>query len=435
MKHLPRTQIIFCAFLLGILTISRAQESPQQGYIIKSDGTKEIGWIYKVNGDARFNSVHFASRSFKKKIRYTFDEVTEYGIGDFEKYVSVLNFPESITPEIDSSFLQVLSAGKLSLLQGKGPRFILLDSTNILHPLRNVELGVRDVRGLDKEIYEEERRVNTGIMVQLMSNCLPLAIEISNGDNQFEQNGRLLADIVRDYNECQASPNIDYLSKRKKFAFAAHAGIGLSMNKPWFQRSGKFIPVEGGPYANNYNYEYSPSISLSYGAEFWLPFVYDQVSIIFQSSYTKYSFGGSYYGPVYKGSVDSVSSYLDLEYKALDISLGLKQSILPMSRFAPYVLFGGIFRQNMELNSDFHSVRFNTNKPTISNQRLSVVNKTGLFWGLGTTLPLDKKLPFRMSLEYKGSITGIPYRQSSVQIFTENFREHGVYLVVSSKPF
>lgn len=424
--------LIFC---LAFPTKSFGQESPKEGYIIKNNGERLEGWLFKTNGDEKYRSVTFSKEGYSKRTTFYFDQIKEYGIGDRVKFLSAANFPEASNPYIDSTFLMVLVSGKLSLLQGIGPLFILMDSTNRLVPLSNAELEQQDVKGFTTAVYQEERRINTGVMVQLMQDCLPVAMKISNGEYQFEQNSKMLADIVLDYNQCQNSEHVNYLAKRKKIAFAVQVASGVNRYKPWYRDEREIVAVEDGPYISRYPYEYTQNLVLSAGGEIWFPSILDELSIQFRVATAEYSYGGSYYGPVFSGSDDSVSSFLDIDYRTLDLSIGLRYSFLPSSRVAPYIIFGGILRQHDTRTYEFHTVRFDTDKPEIVNDSRSAPDENGIYYGIGATIPTPRSLPIRLSVEYKAQTTSIPTTGEKAPLSAQSLREHGLHLVLSSRPF
>lgn len=428
----PLLLLLFC---IAFSAESYGQESPKQGYIIKNNGERLEGWLFKINGDTKYQAITFSTKGYSNKTTYSFDEIREYGIGDRVKFLSAASFPETSNPSIDSSFLMVLVSGKLSLLQGIGPIFILMDSTRKLIPLSNVQLEQQDVEGFTTAVYQEERKVNTGIMVQLMQDCLPVAMKISNGGYQFEQNSKMLTDIVLDYNQCQNSEPINYLAKRKKIAFAIHLGAGVNIYKPWYRDEREMVAVEDGPYIADYPYEFKQALVLSAGGDIWFPAILDELSLQFRFSTAEYSYGGSYYGPVFDGADDSVSSFLDMDYRTLDLALGIKYSFLPSSRLAPYFMIGGILRQHETRTYEFHSVRFDIDKPEIVNESLTAPNENGVYYGIGATFPIPKSLPFRLSIEYRGQMTNIPSTRGKTPLSAQNLREHGLLLVLSSRPF
>lgn len=427
--------LLFILYCIAFPVKGFGQESPKQGYIIKNDGERLEGWLFKTNGDTKYRSVTFSSKAYSTKTTYTFDELREYGIEDRVRFLSAANFENTSQPSIDSTFLMVLASGKLSLLQGVGPVFILMDSTRNLVPLRNAQLEQQDVEGLTTAVFQEERKVNTGIMVQLMEDCLPVAMKVSNGEYQFEQNAKMLADIVLDYNQCQGSESINYLAKRKKIAFAIHLGAGVNIYKPWYRDEKEIVAVVDGPYIADYPYEFKQALAMSAGGDIWFPAILDELSLQFRFSTAEYSYGGSYYGPVFDGADDSVSSFLDLDYRTLDLALGIKYSFLPSTRLAPYFMIGGILRQHETRTYEFHSVRFDTDKPEIVNESLTAPNENGVYYGVGAIFPIPKSLPFRLSIEYRGQMTNIPSTRGKTPLSAQSLREHGLLLVLSSRPF
>ncbi|PSK80594.1 outer membrane beta-barrel protein [Prolixibacter denitrificans] len=345
---------ILSLFVFGLtMTRGMAQSDFRSGYIINQQNDTVWGKV-----DYRQDSKRYQQCRFKKEdqiAEYSPQQIKGYGFSNDEAYSSVV---------IDSSFVEILVEGKLSLYR-QGPKFYVQKKGEKLQVLeRKVETIIKD-----NKTYQRESDAWKGIMIYLTSDCLKNATNLLTNMHVTERD---LTQLVVKYNKCQGTNLTVYKEDKPWTKLVIGAAVGAT-----------YTTLKTTYHMDMYSYmkDRYTSIDPTVGVvlDFSSPRIMEKLSLQPEVYFTK----SSYTGFVVLNTVASTDYHnTQIDLTTISIPISLKYS-LPKREYSGYIQGGFNFDYHIKAATNLRTEKawlYDT-VTTTESKAFDVNKKQGGFWG------------------------------------------------------
>ncbi len=342
--------LLLCLFV-ACNTLLFSQGSFEKGYYIDTLNKRVDCFIQNKDWkDNPFNFKYKLTEDAKTKLA-TIVDVKEFSVEKEFKYVrgtvlidrssdAVDNYSNNPNPEYvkESQFFRVLVEGKATLY--------LYEDSEIKRFL--YRYGTSEIEQLVYKAYVipvNKIVKNYGFRKQILDNLIsgnPVCPNVTIRQVQkIDYEKESLMDFFKKYNECQNTEFISFDDKNKRDLFNLNIRPGLSYGSMVFYSNGSIRDIETIDFGNKSTYRFGVE------AEFFLPYNKNKWSILIEPNY-------HYFKSRRDVSDLGISgiAYFEIDYKSLEMPLGLRYYILlsENSRFFVNASISGDFSKGTVFN-------------------------------------------------------------------------------------